>query len=272
LRWCRRRAVAGLSSGPTWWSSPERALRPASADAQFAEKGARVVATRAEAFAADVAAASEGAWLQSRGGAGRSAVAPAGRSVIGLCEPIWNPAAPDNCRAGRDAVRPGADPSHHAAQSMDVLSFEWPRSPDIGPCCWPPRHSAKMFPLMTTAAGTITPAKVFICRAPEVAGCKRSPRPGGWRVVPVRGAVSEHQGASSTGGKSSRIPLDTAAAEGTGGYCPGEWMKRFYRRQREFDDPRVGRERRGHHHGRHPAKKPPCSSRATWSSTWRPAL
>ena len=92
----------------------------------------------------------------------------------------------------------------------------------------------KMFPLMTTAAGTLTPAKVFIVGA-GVAGLQAIATARRLGAVvsayDVRDAVKEQ--VQSLGAKFVEMPLDTAAAEGKGGYAAA-MDEAFYRRQREL--------------------------------------
>ena len=77
-----------------------------------------------------------------------------------------------------------------------------------------------MFPMLMTAAGTLTPAKVFVIGA-GVAGLQAiaSARRLGAVVqaYDVRPAVKEQ--IESLGAKFVELPLDTAGAEDKGGYA-----------------------------------------------------
>jgi NAD(P) transhydrogenase subunit alpha len=91
-----------------------------------------------------------------------------------------------------------------------------------------------MFPLMMTAAGTLTPAKVFVIGA-GVAGLQAiasSKRLGavvqGYDVRPV---VKEQ--VESLGAKFVEVPLETGGAEAAGGYAR-QLDEEFYRKQREL--------------------------------------
>jgi len=92
----------------------------------------------------------------------------------------------------------------------------------------------KMFPMMMTAAGTITPARVFIIGA-GVAGLQAiaSARRMGAIVeaYDVRPAVKEQ--VESLGAKFVEMELDATAAEDSGGYAK-EMGEDFYRKQREL--------------------------------------
>jgi len=87
--------------------------------------------------------------------------------------------------------------------------------------------------MMMTAAGTLAPAKVFIIGA-GVASLQAiaSARRLGARVeaYDVRPAVKEQ--IQSLGAKFVELPLETAGAEGSGGYAKAQ-DESFYRRQRE---------------------------------------
>jgi NAD(P) transhydrogenase subunit alpha len=92
----------------------------------------------------------------------------------------------------------------------------------------------RMVPMMMTAAGTITAAKVFIVGA-GVAGLQAiasARRMGGVvEAYDVRPAVKEQ--VMSLGAKFVELPLETAGAEDKGGYATAQ-DETFYRRQREM--------------------------------------
>jgi NAD(P) transhydrogenase subunit alpha len=92
----------------------------------------------------------------------------------------------------------------------------------------------KMFPLMMTAAGTITPARVLVIGA-GVAGLQAiatARRLGAVvEAYDVRPAVREQ--VESLGAKFVELPLETTAAESEGGYARA-MDEDFYRRQREL--------------------------------------
>ncbi|MBN1909486.1 MAG: NAD(P) transhydrogenase subunit alpha, partial [Pirellulales bacterium] len=92
----------------------------------------------------------------------------------------------------------------------------------------------RMFPMMMTAAGTITPAKVFIVGA-GVAGLQAiatAKRLGAVvSAYDVRPAVKEQ--CESLGAKFVEMELETKQAEGKGGYAQA-MDEEFYRKQREL--------------------------------------
>ena len=94
----------------------------------------------------------------------------------------------------------------------------------------------KLFPMMITAAGTITPARVFVVGA-GVAGLQAiatAHRLGAVvQAYDVRPAVKEQ--VESLGARFVEMELETEAAEESGGYARA-MGKEFYRRQRELMD------------------------------------
>jgi len=93
-------------------------------------------------------------------------------------------------------------------------------------------HCARMFPMFMTAAGTVSPAKVFVIGA-GVAGLQAIATARRLGAVvkgyDVRPAVKEQ--VESLGAKFVEMELETA--EGSGGYAR-EMNDEFYRRQREL--------------------------------------
>jgi NAD(P) transhydrogenase subunit alpha len=203
-------------------------------DHLYADKGAKIVASRGEALAAE-------ALLQVRslgcnpdaGQADLPALRP-GQVVIGLCEPLWNPAAAATLAQTQVTLFAlELIPRITRAQSMDVLSSMATVAGYRG-VLLAATTLGKMFPLMTTAAGTLTPAKVFIVGA-GVAGLQAIATARRLGAVvsayDVRPAVKEQ--VQSLGAKFVEMALDTAAAEGQGGYAQA-MDEAFYRRQREL--------------------------------------
>jgi NAD(P) transhydrogenase subunit alpha len=96
------------------------------------------------------------------------------------------------------------------------------------------QHLPKMFPMMMTAAGTVTAAKVFIIGA-GVAGLQAiasSRRLGAVvEAYDVRPAVKEQ--IQSLGAKFVEMEISAGEAEDKGGYAK-EMGEEFYRRQREL--------------------------------------
>jgi NAD(P) transhydrogenase subunit alpha len=157
-----------------------------------------------------------------------------GQALIGFGEPLT--ALKENV----DLARTGASvfalelmPRITRAQSMDALSamatVSGYRAVLLGAT-----QLAKMFPMLMTAAGTVTPAKVFVLGA-GVAGLQAiaTARRLGAVVCAydVRTAVKEQ--VESVGAKFVVLDMGAASAEGTGGYAKA-MDEEFYRRQRQL--------------------------------------
>ena len=194
-------------------------------DAAFVEKGAQIAAAREDVFAADV-------LLQVR--VGEAPMMRAGQVVIGLADPLSAAAAMRELGSrGVTAFALELIPRITRAQSMDVLSsmatIAGYKAVLLAADALP-----RMFPLLTTAAGTITPAHVFIVGV-GVAGLQAiaTARKLGAVVeaYDVRPAVKEQ--VQSVGAKFVELPLETKQAEDKGGYATAQ-DESFYQRQREM--------------------------------------
>jgi NAD(P) transhydrogenase subunit alpha len=157
-----------------------------------------------------------------------------GQTLIGFGEPLT---ALQECSqlaaAGVSMLALELIPRITRAQSMDALSamatIAGYRAVLLGAMQLP-----KMFPLLMTAAGTITPAKVFILGA-GVAGLQAiaTARRLGAVVCAydVRPAVKEQ--VESVGAKFVMLDVDAQSSEDKGGYAKA-MDEAFYRRQREL--------------------------------------
>jgi NAD(P) transhydrogenase subunit alpha len=157
-----------------------------------------------------------------------------GQTLIGFGEPLT---ALQECSqlaaAGVSMLALELIPRITRAQSMDALSamatIAGYRAVLLGAMQLP-----KMFPLLMTAAGTITPAKVFILGA-GVAGLQAiaTARRLGAVVCAydVRPAVKEQ--VESVGAKFVLLDVDAQSSEDKGGYAKA-MDEAFYRRQREL--------------------------------------
>ncbi|MEN6450816.1 MAG: Re/Si-specific NAD(P)(+) transhydrogenase subunit alpha [Thermoguttaceae bacterium] len=200
-------------------------------DQQYAEKGAKIVASRKDIFAADV-------LLQVRAaGANRQAdlsLYRRGQVVIGLCDPLGEPkAAAELASKGVSLFALELLPRITRAQSMDVLSSQ-ANIAGYRAVLLAAEALPKMFPMMITAAGTINAARVFIIGA-GVAGLQAiatAHRLGAAvSAYDVRPAVKEQ--VQSLGGKFVEMPLETSTAETKGGYAQA-MDEAFYKKQREL--------------------------------------
>ena len=109
-------------------------------------------------------------------------------------------------------------------------------------------HLPKFSPLLMTAAGTVTPARVFVIGA-GVAGLQAigtAKRLGAVvEAYDTRPAVKEQ--VESLGARFAELTLETKDAEGKGGYAKAQ-SEEFYRKQQELmskyrsEERRVGKE------------------------------
>jgi H+-translocating NAD(P) transhydrogenase subunit alpha len=157
-----------------------------------------------------------------------------GQTVIGFADPLG---APDAIRklapSGINLFSMELMPRITRAQSMDALSsmatIAGYKAVLLAATTLP-----RMFPMLMTAAGTISPARVFIMGA-GVAGLQAisTARRLGAKVeaYDVRPAVKEQ--VQSLGAKFVELPLESGDAEDKGGYAKAQ-DETFYKRQREM--------------------------------------
>ena len=157
-----------------------------------------------------------------------------GQTLIGFGEPLTAlRECSDLAAAGVSLLALELIPRITRAQSMDALSsmatIAGYRAVLLGASQLP-----KMFPMLMTAAGTITPAKVFVLGA-GVAGLQAiaTARRLGAVVCAydVRPAVKEQ--VESVGAKFIVLDVDAKSSEDKGGYAKA-MDEEFYRRQREL--------------------------------------
>jgi NAD(P) transhydrogenase subunit alpha len=157
----------------------------------------------------------------------------AGQVVIGFADPLGSPRViQDVASTGITLFSMELMPRITRAQSMDALSSMATIAGYKG-VLLAADTLPRMFPMLMTAAGTVSPARVFVVGA-GVAGLQAiaSARRLGARVeaYDVRPAVKEQ--VQSLGAKFVELPLEAADAEDKGGYAKAQ-DESFYRRQRE---------------------------------------
>jgi NAD(P) transhydrogenase subunit alpha len=185
------------------------------------------VLTRAEVFqTSDV-------LLQVRAMPADPALRP-GQAVIGFADPLGAPQALGDVAArGVTMLSMELMPRITRAQSMDALS-SMATVAGYKAVLLAANALPRMFPMLMTAAGTVSPARVFIVGA-GVAGLQAiaSARRLGARIeaYDVRPAVKEQ--VQSLGAKFVELPLESADSEDKGGYAVAQ-DESFYRRQREM--------------------------------------
>jgi NAD(P) transhydrogenase subunit alpha len=202
-------------------------------DDQYVGRGARI-GSRADAFQADIVAQVRSLGANPEAGRTDLAMLRPGQTLIGFGEPLT--ALQEDAYLARTGVSFFAMelmPRITRAQSMDALSsmatIAGYRGVLLAATALP-----KIFPMLMTAAGTITPARVLILGA-GVAGLQAiaTARRLGAIVYAydVRSAVKEQ--IESLGAKFVVLDIETGQSEDKGGYATA-MTEEFYRRQREL--------------------------------------
>lgn len=203
-------------------------------DAQYQEKGVRIVADRAQVFgAADAVIQVRSVGANPAKGRDDLELIKRGQVIIGHCDPLT---AGDACQsvAQRGGILFAMEliPRTTRAQSMDVLSSQATIA-GYKAVLLAAEALPRIFPMLTTAAGTIKPARVLIIGA-GVAGLQAiaTARRLGAIVsaYDVRPAVKEQ--IESLGAKFIVLGVEASASEDKGGYAKA-MDEDFYRRQRE---------------------------------------
>jgi NAD(P) transhydrogenase subunit alpha len=163
-----------------------------------------------------------------------TAILRRGQTVIGFADPLGSPdAIRVFAAAGVTAFAMELMPRITRAQSMDALSSMATIAGYKG-VLMAADHLPRLFPMLMTAAGTLTAARVFIVGA-GVAGLQAiaTARRLGAKVeaYDVRPAVKEQ--VQSLGARFVEMALETADSEDKGGYARAQ-DESFYRRQREM--------------------------------------
>ncbi|MFC1758852.1 Re/Si-specific NAD(P)(+) transhydrogenase subunit alpha [Planctomycetota bacterium] len=201
-------------------------------DSRFVDSGATVIGQRSEAYAADIVTSVRTLGTNPEAGKEDLQWMRSGQLLVGTCDPLGNPkAAEDIANTGASLFGLELIPRITRAQSMDILSsmacIAGYRAVLIGAVELP-----KMFPLMMTAAGTISPARVFVIGA-GVAGLQAiatAKRLGAVvHAYDVRPAVREQ--CESLGAKFVELELDAGTSEDKGGYAKA-MGEEFYVKQR----------------------------------------
>ncbi len=156
-----------------------------------------------------------------------------GQAVVGLCDPLGNPQAIQQiAEEGGALFALEMLPRITRAQSMDVLS-SMATIAGYKAVLLAANHLPKLFPMLMTAAGTITAAKVLVIGA-GVAGLQAisSARRLGAVVegYDVRPAAMEQ--IESLGARAVRLAVETEQSEDRGGYAK-QLSEEQQRQQRE---------------------------------------
>ncbi len=204
-------------------------------DEAYEKKQAKVVSNRADLFAqADIIA--QVRTLGSNPDAGKSdlELMKTGQIIIGFAEPL---SAFDEIKAQADKgvtlLSMELMPRITRAQSMDVLS-SMATVAGYQAVLMAATRLPRFFPMFMTAAGTVSPAKVFVIGG-GVAGLQAIATAKRLGAVvsgyDIRPAVKEQ--VESLGAKFVEMELDTDEAEDSGGYAKA-MGEEFYKKQREL--------------------------------------
>src|SRR5947208_3688146 len=204
-------------------------------DADYVAKGAKIVSARAEVFrAADIVVQILCYGSNDKTGKADIPLFHRGQVLIGFLRPLGSIETLQEI-AGKGVTSFSVElmPRTTRAQSMDVLS-------SMATICGykavvlAADTSPRIFPMLTTAAGTITPARVFIIGA-GVAGLQAiaSARRLGAvaSAYDLRPAAKEQ--VQSLGGRFVELPIEAKDAQDSRGYARAQ-DETFYQRQREL--------------------------------------
>src|SRR6266852_1982591 len=190
-------------------------------DADFTAKGVKIAADRAEVFrAADIVVQILCYGSNDKTGKADVPLFRRGQVLIGFLRPLGSIETLQEI-AGKGVTSFSVElmPRTTRAQSMVVLAAD---------------TSPRIFPMLTTAAGTITPARVFVIGA-GVAGLQAIATARRLGAVAsaydLRPAAKEQ--VQSLGGRFVELPIEAKDAQDAQGYARPQGED-FYRRQREL--------------------------------------
>ena len=211
------------------------------ADADYESKGAKIATSRKEVFSnGDIITQVLCYGSNDRTGQDDLALMRPGQVLMGFLRPLGAVETVRQIAAtGVTSFSFELMPRITRAQSMDALST-------MGTICGykavllAANTLPKLFPMMTTAAGTVTPARVLIMGA-GVAGLQAiatARRLGAVATAyDLRPAVKEQ--VQSLGGRFLELPLEAKDAQDAGGYAKAQ-DDTFYQKQRELLGRAVG--------------------------------
>jgi NAD(P) transhydrogenase subunit alpha len=205
------------------------------ADTAYIEKGAKILPDRASVFAqADIITQVLCYGSNDRTGQADIPLMRRNQVLIGFLRPLGSQEIVEEIAAtGVNSFAVELIPRTTRAQSMDALSsmatVSGYKSVIIGADTLP-----KLYPMMTTAAGTITPARVLIigCGVAGLQAIATAKRLGAVvSAYDLRPAVKEQ--VQSLGGRFVELPIEAKDAQDARGYATAQ-DEAFYARQREL--------------------------------------
>jgi H+-translocating NAD(P) transhydrogenase subunit alpha len=204
-------------------------------DSEYAERGAKVVTSRAEMFAAaDIIVQVLCYGSNDKTGRADLPLLRNGQALVGFLRPLGTvETLREIARTGATAFSVELMPRTTRAQSMDALS-------SMATICgykavvMAADTLPRIFPMLTTAAGTITPGRVLIIGA-GVAGLQAIAT--ARRLGAVASAYDMRPAAKeqvqSLGGRFVELPIEAEDAQDARGYATAQGEE-FYRKQREL--------------------------------------
>jgi len=203
-------------------------------DASYAEKGAEIASSAQDVVSrAEVLLRVRLSPPSTSAGQQDLALTRSGQTLIAFLDPLNEPSLSEALASrGVTAFSMELMPRITRAQSMDALS-SMATIAGYKAVLLAANTLPRMFPMLTTAAGTITPARVFVIGA-GVAGlqaistARRLGAP--VEAYDVRPAAKEQ--VQSVGARFVELPLEASDAEDKGGYAKAQ-DESFYLRQRE---------------------------------------
>jgi NAD(P) transhydrogenase subunit alpha len=204
-------------------------------DSAYIEKGAKILPDRAAVFsAADIVVQVLCYGSNDKSGKDDVALYKRGQVLIGFLRPFGAAEVVQQiAQAGVSAFSVELMPRITRAQSMDALSA-MATVAGYKAVLLAAETSPRIFPMMTTAAGTVTPARVFIIGA-GVAGLQAIST--ARRLGAVASAYDMRPAAKeqvqSLGGRFVELPIEAQNAQDARGYGTAQ-DESFYARQREL--------------------------------------
>jgi NAD(P) transhydrogenase subunit alpha len=204
-------------------------------DSQYSDKGAKLVADRAAIFsAADIVAQLLCYGANDLTGKADVPLYRRDQILVGFLRPFGSQEiVQEIAQAGVTAFSVDLMPRTTRAQSMDALSSMGTVSGYKAVLVAADNHP-RIFPMLTTAAGTVTPARVFVigCGVAGLQALATARRLGAViSAYDLRPAAKEQ--VQSLGGRFVELPIEAKDAQDARGYATAQ-DEDFYRRQREL--------------------------------------
>jgi H+-translocating NAD(P) transhydrogenase subunit alpha len=204
-------------------------------DSQYTDKGAKIVAGRAAVFAAaDIVAQVLCYGANDMTGKQDVPLYRRDQILVGFLRPFGEKdVVQEVANAGVTAFSIELMPRTTRAQSMDALSSQATVAGYKAVLMAADSH-IRIFPMLTTAAGTVTPARVFVigCGVAGLQAIATSRRLGAViSAYDLRPAAKEQ--VQSLGGRFVELPIEAKDAQDARGYARAQ-DEDFYRRQREL--------------------------------------